>query len=235
MTAMARLSITDDPAHILIVDDDRRIRVLLQSYLADNGFRVSVAASAAAARKLMGGLQFDLMVVDVMMPGENGLELTRALREGANAMPVLMLSALAETDDRVAGLQSGSDDYLTKPFEPRELLLRIKSILRRGGQAPAELEEISFGACRFDLLRGELQRAGAMVRLTTRERDMLRTLARRPGQAVSRGELTARGAEESARAVDVQINRLRRKIEDDPSNPVHLQTIRGAGYALYAD
>jgi two-component system, OmpR family, phosphate regulon response regulator OmpR len=226
----------DDQAHILVVDDDRRIRELLKSYLAENGFRVTVAESARAARERMRGLAFDLMVLDIMMPGESGIALTQSLRDGAAAVPILMLSALSDTDDRIAGLQAGSADYLGKPFEPRELLLRIRNLLRRAAPAAAEAEsDVRFGGCTFNLRRGELRRDGELIKLTSREKELLRLLARHPGQPVARSELAAPGAADSARSIDVQINRLRRKIESDPANPVYLQTIRGSGYALYLD
>lgn len=225
----------DDQPHILVVDDDRRLRQLLQSYLAENGFRVTVAASAGEARRRMDGLMFDLLVLDIMMPGENGLQFTEALRRANNPVPVLMLSALAETEDRIGGLASGSDDYLPKPFEPRELLLRIRSLLRRSGTAEKPAGEVRFGSFTFNLSRGELRRDGDTVRLTSREKDLLRLLAGRAGTPVPRGELAQPGAEDGARSVDVQINRLRQKIESDPSNPIYLQTVRGSGYALYTD
>lgn len=223
-----------DRPHILVVDDDRRIRQLLQSYLVQNGFRVTVAGSALEARQRRMGLQFDLIVLDIMMPGESGLALVQALRAGNDSIPVLMLSALAEPPDRIAGLTAGSDDYLSKPFEPQELLLRMNNLLRR---APAQntAAEFRFGDLLFNSARGELRRAGDLVRLTTRERDMLRLLAARAGQTVPRTDLAAEGADETARSVDVQINRLRQKIEADPANPVYLQTVRGAGYVLYPD
>ena len=225
---------SDDLPHILVIDDDTRIRELLRTYLSDNDFRVSVAANAEQARERMSGLEFDLLVLDVMMPGESGVELTRSLREMTNNIPILMLSALAQSDDRIAGLASGSDDYLAKPFEPTELLLRIRSILRR--HAPAGgLEEVSFGTCAFNLKRGELLRDAEPVRLTTRERDLLRILAKRAGQTVPRHDLARPGAEESARSVDVLVNRLRGKIEENPSHPVYLQTVRGEGYILHVD
>ena len=220
--------------HILVVDDDRRIRQLLQSYLARNGFRVTAAGSAAEARLRREGLIFDLIVLDIMMPGESGIDLAKSLRAGNDGIPVLMLSALAEPADRIAGLTAGSDDYLSKPFEPQELLLRINNLLRRS--QPAETpSEIRFGAFSFNAARGELRKAGDTIRLTTRERDMLRMLAVRTGQTVARAELASEGADETARSVDVQINRLRQKIESDPANPVYLQTVRGAGYVLHAD
>lgn len=228
-------STVDDFPHILVVDDDRRIRSLLQSYLAENGFRISVAASAAEAREKMRIMAFDLVVLDIMMPGETGLSLTQSLRAEGNPVPVLMLSALAEASDRINGLESGSDDYLTKPFEPRELLLRIRGLLRRQEQPARNRPEVAFGPFVFHLQRGELRRGAEPIRLTTREKDFLRTLAANAGTPVTRGDLSPEGSEEGARSVDVQINRLRQKIEDDPSNPVYLQTVRGAGYVLHVD
>lgn len=221
--------------HILIVDDDRRIRELLHTYLLSNGFRVSLAGHAGEARKAMRGLKFDLLVLDIMMPGESGLDLTRALRAESEAVPILMLSALADPEQRIAGLMTGSDDYLAKPFEPRELLLRIRSILKRARVHEAPPGEVRFGRFAFNLARGELRRDGKTVRLTTRERELPRLLAGRAGKAVGRAELAQAGADESARSVDVQINRLRQKVENDPSHPVHIQTVRGAGYALHLD
>ena len=221
--------------HILVVDDDRRIRELLRDYLQSHGFRVSVAANAREARAAMTGLAFDLIILDIMMPGESGLEFAGALRAAGVDTPVLMLSALAEPEDRVRGLMSGSDDYLAKPFEPRELLLRIQNILRRAAPKVVEPAEIRFGAFTFNPARGELRHQAELVRLTGRERDMLRQLAQTPGMAVSREALAAPGAPDSARGVDVQINRLRQKIEADPANPAYLITLRGAGYALQAD
>ena len=225
----------DDLPHILVVDDDRRIRNLLQSYLVENGFRISVAASAAEAREKMRIVAFDLVVLDIMMPGETGISLTRSLRAEGNAVPVLMLSALAEANDRISGLESGSDDYLTKPFEPRELLLRIRGLLRRQEQPARGRAEVAFGPFTFHVQRGELRRGAEPIRLTTREKDFLRTLAVNAGSPVARGDLAPEGSEEGARSVDVQINRLRQKIEDDPSNPVYLQTVRGTGYILHVD
>ncbi len=223
----------DEAPHILVVDDDRRIRQLLQDYLSEHGFRVTVAASASEARARMGGLVFDLLVLDIMMPGEDGLRFTESLRGGGNAVPILMLSALAETQDRIGGLAAGSDDYLPKPFEPQELLLRVRNLLRRAMPAGHGPEEVRFGEFTFQLARGELRKQGTLVRITTRERDMLRVLARHGGQSVARSDLAHPGVDDGARAVDVQINRLRQKIEDDPSNPLYLQTVRGAGYVLH--
>jgi two-component system phosphate regulon response regulator OmpR len=223
----------DEAPHILVVDDDRRIRQLLQSYLSEHGFRVTVAASASEARSRMGGLVFDLLVLDIMMPGENGLRFTESLRGSGSTVPILMLSALAETQDRIGGLTAGSDDYLPKPFEPQELLLRVRNLLRRAMPTNNGPEEVRFGEFTFQLARGELRKQGTLVRITTRERDILRVLARHGGQSVARSDLAHPGVEDGARAVDVQINRLRQKIEDDPSNPLYLQTVRGAGYVLH--
>jgi two-component system, OmpR family, phosphate regulon response regulator OmpR len=226
----------DEAKHILVVDDDRRIRELIKSYLMENGFLVSVAGSAAEARERMRGLLFDLIVLDIMMPGETGLAFTETLRSGRVDIPVLMLSALADTDDRIAGLSTGSDDYLVKPFEPRELLLRIQNLLRRSVVAqPAATTDVRFGDFNFNVTRGELRRNGDLIKLTSGEKDLLRQLAHRPGAPLSRLELSQPGAEDSARSVDVQINRLRQKIEGDPSTPIYLQTMRGAGYALFVD
>jgi two-component system, OmpR family, phosphate regulon response regulator OmpR len=221
--------------HILIVDDDMRIRELLRSYLNDNGYLVSLAASASEARERLRGIVFDVIVLDVMMPGEDGISLANGLRAEGDATPILMLSALAEPRDRIAGLQSGVDDYLSKPFEPQELLLRLQSLLRRAGPKTEVLREVSFGDCTFNVALGELLRGGEAVRLTSREKDILRLLAAKSGVALSRTQLAQTGGEEGARSVDVQINRLRQKIESDPANPKYLQTIRGAGYSLFVN
>ncbi|MGH6908246.1 MAG: response regulator [Aestuariivirga sp.] len=221
--------------HILVVDDDRRIRELLQSYLMEHGFRVTVAGTAAEARQRRRGVVFDLIVLDIMMPGENGLQLTASLRGGNDQVPVLMLSALAETPDRIAGLATGGDDYLSKPFEPRELLLRIRNLLRRAPPPSQTRQDICFGAFNFNVQRGELRKDGELVKLTSREKEFLRILSQRAGNPVSRRELVQPGSEESARSVDVQINRLRQKIEADPSTPMFLQTVRGAGYVLHPE
>ena len=221
-----------EPPHVLVVDDDRRLRQLLQSYLAGNGFRVTAAASAAEARQRMAGVTFDLMILDIMMPGENGLQLAQSLRRADEQVPVLMLSALADTEDRIAGLGSGSDDYLSKPFEPRELVLRVRNLLRRAALPEPPVSDVRFGAFSFNLPRGELRKEGDPVRLTSREKDLLRLLASQAGRPVARTGLAQPGSEESARSVDVQINRLRQKIETDPAHPLFLLTVRGAGYAL---
>jgi len=218
--------------HILVIDDDARLRSLLNNYLSGQGFRVTVAASAAGARAMLEGLSFDALVLDVMMPGESGLSFLKSLRATKSAVPVLMLSAKAEAQDRIAGLAQGSDDYLTKPFEPEELLLRLNSLIRRTVSNNAAREEIVFGPFSFNLSLGELRRGADTVRLTSGEKDMLRKLAKAGGQAVSRDALSSGGGIEATRKVDVQINRLRQKIEEDPSSPRFLQTLRGQGYAL---
>lgn len=225
----------EDHPHILVVDDDRRIRELLRSYLSENGFRVTTARNAAEARERRRGLVFDLMVLDIMMPGESGIDLTASLRDGKDDVPVLMLSALADPPDRIAGLSTGADDYLSKPFEPRELLLRIHSLLRRSRPVAQKVEEFRFGRFTFNLTRGELRQDGEAVKLTTRERSILKLLAERAGNPVPRADLSPAGLDDGARGVDVQINRLRQKIEVDPSNPTYLQTVRGEGYVLLVD
>ena len=224
---------TGDGPHILVVDDDRRLRELLRRYLSDNGFRVSTAGDAAEARRLLGGMAFDLIVLDVMMPGEDGLAFTKALRAGSQ-VPILLLTARSEVEDRIDGLNRGADDYLTKPFEPRELLARVATILRRAAAPPVRAPHtLRFGACQFDLDRGELTRDGAVVRLTSQEGSLLRTLAANPGVTLTREELIRQsGIETNERAVDVQVTRLRRKIETDPRTPRYLQTVRGSGYVL---
>lgn len=228
----------DTYPHVLIVDDDRRLRELLSSFLSSNEYRVSAVDGAAEARRRLSGMTFDLIVLDVMMPGESGLEFARSLREAGNEVPILMLSALSDTEDRISGLSAGVDDYLAKPFEPRELLLRVQAILKRHAAmqpASGQVNEVSFGPFTFNLVRGELRRDGELVHLTTREREILRVLAQRPGQPVDRSEIIEPSQEESNRAVDVQINRLRRKIEEQPAMPVYLQTVRGHGYTLHID
>ena len=223
----------DNAPHILVVDDDSRIRDLLARYLHDHGFRVTTAIDAETARASMRGLSYDLLILDVMMPKESGIDFAKALRED-NQVPILMLTARAEPEQRIEGLETGVDDYLAKPFDPRELLLRVGNILRRGTSAPAT-GEIRMGDFVFHVSRGELQRDGETVRLTERERELLRYFARHPGTPVSRHELAKGSDSGGERAVDVQINRLRRKIENDPTNPVYLQTVRGKGYILYSE
>jgi two-component system phosphate regulon response regulator OmpR len=230
--------VADDAYHILVVDDDNRIRVLLNRFLTENGYRVTAAEDAAGARAKIEALSFDLLIIDVMMPGENGFDLASSIRETSD-VPILMLTAQGNPDDRIKGLEIGADDYLPKPFEPRELLLRINNILKRAVFAPATepvRELVKFGEFSFHVLRGELQRNGETIRITERERDMLRMLVEKPGEAVDRLMLVGHAADTAnERTVDVQINRLRRKIEKDPGNPVYLQTVRGSGYRLAVD
>ena len=228
-------------AHLLIVDDDERIRDLLGRFLRRHGFMVTMARDAAQARRLLAGLEFDLIVLDVMMPGEDGMALTRDLR-GRIDTPILLLTARGEIEDRIAGLESGADDYLAKPFEPRELLLRIAAILRRVPAAEiAQPKYLTLGQLRYDTDKGELWQGDAPLRLTGTESALLRRLAASRGEPVTRAELIedlGRGGEESEggeRAIDVQITRLRRKIEPDPREPRFLQTVRGTGYMLVVD
>jgi len=224
--------------HLLVVDDDDRIRELLKAYLARAGFRVSAANGGAAARKLLETLDFDLAVFDVMMPGEDGLSLTRWLRDQRGASgrtPVLMLTARGEAGERIEGLKVGADDYLAKPFEPEELLLRIEAILRRSQDRPTTGGPLLLGRCAFDPDRGELTCEGELVRLTEAEVALMRHLARTPHEPVDRLELATGSSDPSGRAVDVQVTRLRRKIEDDPKAPRYLQTVRGVGYRLAPD
>lgn len=225
-----------DAAHVLVVDDDQRLRSLLQRYLIEQGFRVSTAASAAEARRLLGAMQPDAMVLDVTMPGENGLELTRALRDGGQELPILLLTARGEPQDRIAGLEAGSDDYLGKPFEPRELLLRLRALLRRiGPPTPTEnARPVRIGAMEFDPVRGLLEGPDGTVHLTGGESALLTVLARHPNEVLSRDAIarTLEMDEAGERAIDVQVTRLRRRIEADPREPRYLHTVRGRGYVL---
>ncbi len=226
------LALPDNAPHLLVVDDDRRIRDLLSRFLYAEGYRVTTAGSAADARAKLESLSFDLLILDVMMPGETGFQLAKSLRE-TSAVPILMLTAKAEVDSRITGLELGADDYVPKPFEPRELSLRIANILKRTIPAPMPaIESVRFGDFVFHLGRGELKRGEDTVHLTDRERDMLRVLAEVPGETVPRMELAGNGGGANERAVDVQVNRLRRKIERDPANPLFVQTVRGIGYRL---
>jgi two-component system phosphate regulon response regulator OmpR len=224
--------------HLLVVDDDDRIRELLKEYLTRAGFRVTTAADAAAARRLLEMFDADLLVLDVMMPGETGFELTRWLRgqpAPKGTTPVLILTARGHAGDRIEGLSLGADDYLAKPFEPQELVLRIEAILRRAGPRVAAERKLSLGDCSFDLERGELTRDGAPVRLTEGEAALLKVLGRQPHAAVDRYSLAPDASDTAGRAVDIQVTRLRRKIEADPKNPRYLQTVRGVGYMLAPD
>jgi two-component system, OmpR family, phosphate regulon response regulator OmpR len=224
----------DDKPHILVVDDDTRLRELLSKYLSENGFRVTTATDAADARTKLTGLIFDLIVLDVMMPGESGFEFTAWARRGSR-VPILLLTAMGEADDRIKGFEHGADDYLTKPFEPRELVLRIGTILRRAAPPPSD-DVVTFGDCAFDLKAQRLSRNDHMVRLTPVEASLLKTLATHAGVTLSRNELIHRSRiEGNARTVDVQVTRLRRKIEADPRLPRYLQTVRGEGYVLWPD
>ncbi|MBL4740876.1 MAG: response regulator [Sneathiella sp.] len=225
----------DNAYHILIVDDDARLASLLKQYLSDSKYRTTVAESAEAARKKMEGLSFDLIVLDRMMPGEDGLSMASTLRNSTSEnrnIPILMLTAMAESSDRIDGLEAGVDDYLTKPFEPRELLLRIEAILRRSGQET--VTNICFGDFEFNITRGELVKNGDVIALTTSEQILLKTLAMTAGVSISR-ETLSQSSGAQGRAIDVQITRLRRKIEKDPRIPQYLQTVRGEGYVLWAD
>jgi two-component system phosphate regulon response regulator OmpR len=232
MTAPADLA--DGAPHVLIVDDDRRIRDLLSRFLIGEGYRVTTADSAAHARARLGGLSFDLLILDVMMPGETGVDLAKSIR-GSSGVPILMLTARHEIEHRITGLQAGADDYLAKPFEPRELLLRIESILRRAAPKPSGPRALSLGNCAFEPERGELTRDGEPIRLTEAEVALLRRLAKAAHAPVDRLELARDTVDATGRAVDVQVTRLRRKIEDDPKAPRYLQTVRGVGYRLAPD
>lgn len=233
----------DHAPHVLVVDDDRRLRDLLARFLGKHGYRVTTAANAAEARGKAESVVFDGMVLDVMMPGENGFDLMRHLRASGSRIPILMLTARAEPADRIQGLEIGADDYLSKPFEERELLLRLGNILKRVNEPQPEPvptpDVIRFGPFAFRFDRGELRRGGEVIRITEREREILAALGQRAGGEVSREELAGGGLPGSGgiteRAVDVQMNRLRRKVELDPANPTFLQTVRGVGYRLVVD
>ncbi|MDQ0454533.1 response regulator [Rhizobium paknamense] len=232
---MRKVHLTDDAPHLLVVDDDTRIRDLLLRYLTDQGFRVTVAADAQEARRKLEGLSFDLLVLDVMMPGENGLSLTKYI-SAQNRAPVILLTARSEADSRIAGLEAGADDYLAKPFDPRELVLRINNILKRNVQNETpKIEQVMFGPYNFSLSRKELKKGSEVIHLTDREQEIMSLFAGRAGETIPRHELVGEEADVGERTIDVQINRLRRKIEEDPANPVWLQTVRGIGYRLSRD
>jgi len=223
-----------DP-HLLVVDDDERLRALLQRYLSTNGFRVSAAANAADARALMKSMAFDLLILDVMMPGESGYELTESVR-AHSSVPILMLTAKGEAEDRIQGLERGADDYLPKPFEPRELVLRVSALLRRAAPpSRAAHSEVRMGDCIYDPERGQLRRKGKPVKLTSSESALLQLFAANAGRSYSRTDLCARLGVALERSIDVQVTRLRRKIEEDPKLPLYLQTVRGVGYVLVPD
>jgi two-component system phosphate regulon response regulator OmpR len=226
--------LADNALHVLVVDDDERIRNLLVRYLQEHGYRVSQASDGAVARAKLQGLAFDVIILDVMMPGETGFSVATFLRETSD-VPILMLTARSEPEFRIQGLEIGVDDYLSKPFEPRELLLRLQNIMRRRAATGDVETELRFGPFTFHQKRGELKRDGEPVRLTDREREMLREFAAHPGETISREHLAKVGGYENERAVDVQINRIRQKVEIDPANPRYLQTVRGRGYVLHTD
>ena len=230
---------SEEQPHILVIDDDKRLRDLIGRYLTEQGYRVTTAIHAADARAKLAGITFDLLVVDIMMPGESGLELTKSLRE-SSLVPILLLTAMGESNDRITGLETGADDYLVKPFEPRELVLRISAILKRAvarAERQTSVGAVKFGAFVLELERRRLFKSGEPVHLTEAESELLFQLARRAGQPVSREELAPQSADEGgeSRQIDVQMTRLRRKIEDDPRYPRYLHTVRGRGYMLKPD
>jgi two-component system, OmpR family, phosphate regulon response regulator OmpR len=234
MTAAPAFDALDRPPHLLLVDDDDRIRELLKRYLAQAGARISAAADANSARKLLESMDFDLLILDVMMPVEDGFSLAESVRR-TSKVPIVLLTARGMPEDRIRGLSIGADDYVPKPFEPAELALRINAILRRSAARGATPDVVTFGPFAFNGQRGELMRDDALVRLTEAEVALLRILAARPGEVVSREELAKRTGAGLERSVDVQVTRLRRKVEADPRAPVYLQTVRGVGYRLAAD
>ncbi|MEM1381800.1 MAG: response regulator [Pseudomonadota bacterium] len=222
-----------DTPHVLVVDDDERIRTLLARYLRDHGFLATAVESAAEADALLKTITFDAMVVDIMMPGEDGLSLTERLR-ATSEIPIMLLTARGEPEDRIAGLEKGASDYLAKPFEPRELVLRLEGLLRRSSLPPRDTL-VRFGPFAFDAARGELTQAGERVKLTDAELHLLRTLAAKPGAPIPRTVLAQKELGVFDRSIDVQVTRLRRKIEVDPRSPQFLKTVRGVGYALMTD
>lgn len=233
LATQAPMIINENPAHLLVVDDDDRIRSLLKRYLTGLGHGVTVAKDSANARALIDSLVFDLIILDVMMPGEDGISLTRALRLERDT-PIILLTARGDIQHRIEGLSAGADDYLAKPFEPEELALRIASVLKRARPAPAA-DALMMGDCTWHVVRQELRRDGALVRLTQAECDLMTALSARPGATITREELARKAGVEMDRSVDVQVTRLRRKLEDDPAEPVYLQTVRGLGYRLMPD
>jgi two-component system, OmpR family, phosphate regulon response regulator OmpR len=231
----ALINMADAKSHILVVDDDDRLRALLKRFLREQGFMVTVAADADEACRKLSNFVFDLMILDVMMPGRTGLELLTELKEKTR-MPVLMLSAMGESEDRIRGLEIGAEDYVAKPFEPKELVLRIRAILRRAQTQPQpKIKSIMFGDYHFDLASSQLKRGNENIALTSGELAILKLLAENAGKPVSRDELARSGGGGNERTVDVQITRLRKKIEESEGKPVYLQTVRGAGYVLYAE
>ncbi|GJE28833.1 response regulator [Methylobacterium organophilum] len=237
LAVRARAELPDHAPHILVVDDDRRVRELLSRFLCEHGFRVTAAANVDEARARSQCFVFDALVLDVMMPGENGFDYARSVRE-TSQVPILMLTARSNPNDRVMGLEIGADDYLPKPFEPRELILRLNNILRRNAEGPSPRGggvAVTFGPFSFRTDRGELKRGEEVIRITDREREILTMLAQARGASVEREVLAGSGGLAAERTIDVQINRLRRKTEPDPANPSFLQTVRGVGYRLVID
>ncbi len=226
--------VPENAPHILVVDDDDRIRTLLKRYLSENGYRTSVAKDGAEARELMGSVDFDLLILDVMMPGLTGFDLTEKIRAASN-VPILLLTARGLPEDRIEGLERGADDYLSKPFEPRELLLRINALLRRAQPVKRDRQVMTFGDTTFEPGRGELRRDGKLIKLTAGELALLRVLAAKPGEAISRAALAEQTQTPMERSIDVQITRIRKKMETDPRTPIYLQTARGIGYMLIPD
>lgn len=227
----------DKKPHILVIDDDERLRDLLGQFLTENGFLVTTAIEAAEAREILKNLAYDLIICDVMMPGEDGMTLTKGLKNQGLSTPVLLLTALGEIESRISGFEAGADDYLPKPFEPRELLLRINAILRRVATRPPEKDApIQLGKWTLDIDRGELAAGAERVVLTSVEHTLMKALASKKGEVISREELAALcEMNANERTVDVQITRLRKKVEEDPKLPRHIQTVRGKGYVLWTD
>ncbi len=217
--------------HILVIDDDLRLRKLLKKYLSENGFVTSEAANAKEAEDLLELFAFDLLIMDVMMPEKNGMDFTKELRENNLTTPILMLTAMADSDDRINGLEIGADDYLPKPFEPRELVLRINNILKRVTTLNLD-EDVYFGPYKFNVQKGRLMKGDEPITLTTAEQALLQALAQKAGETVSREELGHLLETDNLRTIDVQITRLRRKIETDIKQPSCIQTVRGQGYTL---
>lgn len=236
-THIDRISGLAQKPHILVVDDDERLRNLLSQFLTEQGFLVTTAVDAADARQKLKYLQYDLIVLDVMMPGEDGISLTKSLKADKFTTPVLLLTALGELESRIHGLEAGADDYLAKPFEPRELLLRMHAILRRVAAKPvAQNEAIRFGKWSLDLERGELIDGDERLPLTQVEHTLLKALSSKKGEVVSREELAQICEMDAAeRTIDVQVTRLRKKLEEDPKLPKYIQTVRGKGYVLWSD
>lgn len=228
---------TDNQKHILVVDDDTRLRSLLRRYLSEQGFLATAAKDAAEAESFLFIYKFDLLIVDIMMPKVTGSEFLHQLREQGNNIPVILLTAMGEAQDRVNGLETGADDYVPKPFEPKELVLRINNILKRAKAAEEHISKLIFKNVRYDLVKGELSNMnGNIIHITPVERTLLNILGRNSGEVYTREALAAAlGSAENLRTVDVQITRLRKKIEQDTKNPRYLQTVRGKGYMLISE